>query len=40
MKNMAKRNFYHSRNYDFEVLKEKRNLFLNQFKEYCKNTKR
>lgn len=35
MKANAKRNFEKAKEYDFEILRERRNKFLNQFKEYC-----
>ena len=37
MKLNAKRNFEKAKEYDFDLLREKRNAFLNEFKEYCKN---
>lgn len=40
MKNIAKRNFAESKKYDFSLLKEKRNVFLNHFKAYCNSKKK
>lgn len=37
MKANAKRNFEKAKEYDFEILRERRNIFLNQFKEYCES---
>ena len=37
MKANAKRNFEKAKEYDFEILRERRNKFLNQFKEYCES---
>lgn len=34
-KKAARANFEHAKDYDFEVLKKRRNAFLAQFKEYC-----
>lgn len=39
MKANAKRNFEKAKEYDFEILRERRNIFLNQFKEYCESKK-
>ena len=39
MKANAKRNFEKAKEYDFEILRERRNKFLNQFKEYCESNK-
>lgn len=35
MRDTAYRNFEHVRNYDFEVLRNRRNAFLYEFKMYC-----
>lgn len=35
MKEMAVENFNHAKEYDFDVLRERRNAFLRRFKEYC-----
>lgn len=35
MKEMATENFNHARDYDFDVLRERRNAFLGRFREYC-----
>lgn len=37
MKETAKRNFAKAKEYDFEVLRERRNRFLSQFKRYCED---
>lgn len=37
MKQMAKRNFEHSKNYEFEKLRQKRMEFLKKFETYCKS---
>jgi len=37
MKNVAIQNFNHAKNYEFDVLRAKRNAFLTDFKEYCIN---
>lgn len=37
MKSNAKRNFEKAKEYDFDVLKIRRNKFLEKFKEYCSN---
>lgn len=37
MKHMAKRNFEHSKNYEFEKLRQKRIEFLKKFETYCKS---
>lgn len=37
MKRLAKINFEKVKEYDFEILKERRNAFLMEFKEYCEN---
>lgn len=34
-KQLAKKNFYHSMDYDYDVLRQRRNEFLTQFKQYC-----
>ena len=39
MKMVAKQNFEHAKDYDFEVLKKRRNEFLLEFKEYCEKFK-
>lgn len=39
MKANARRNFEKAKEYDFEILRERRNKFLNQFKEYCESKK-
>lgn len=39
MKANAKRNFEKAKEYDFEILRERRNGFLKQFKEYCESNK-
>ena len=39
MKANAQRNFEKAKEYDFEILRERRNKFLNQFKEYCESKK-
>ncbi|MDY3929290.1 MAG: glycosyltransferase family 4 protein, partial [Clostridia bacterium] len=35
MKKTAEVNFMHSKDYDAEILKNRRNMFLNEFKNYC-----
>jgi len=37
MKNVARINFENAKKYDFEILKERRDNFLREFKEYCEN---
>ena len=37
MKRIAKMNFEHAKDYDVDILKHRRDTFLNEFKEYCIN---
>ena len=39
MKELARINFEHSKDYDFEVLRERRNAFLMRFRTYCESFK-
>lgn len=39
MKKMAERNYNHSKEYSPEILRKRRNVFLQHFKEYCENAK-
>ena len=40
MKELAKINFEHAKDYDFELLRERRNAFLQRFKSYCEQMKK
>ena len=40
MKELARINFEHAKDYDFELLRERRNAFLQRFKSYCEQMKR
>lgn len=40
LKKVANESFEHSKNYEFDVLKKKRNAFLSEFREYCENYKK
>ena len=40
MKKLAQINFEHVRDYDVEILKERRKAFLAEFKEYCESYKK
>lgn len=40
MKKLARINFEHAKDYDFELLRERRNAFLQRFKAYCEQMKR
>ena len=40
MRRLAEINFEHVKDYDAEILKERRNAFLSEFREYCESYKK